>query len=37
MGIVKNYVESYLDFTAPSDGYYVISVQVAELYELFVR
>jgi hypothetical protein len=36
-GSARDYVESTLDFTPPVAGYYVIAVQVAEKYELFVR
>ncbi len=33
----KAYVEGTLDYTADVDGYYVISIWVAERYELVVR
>jgi hypothetical protein len=37
VGVVKSYVESKLDFTAPVAGYYVILVRVYEEYALTVR
>ena len=36
-GVVRNYIESTLDYTAPADGFYLISVWVAERYELYVE
>jgi hypothetical protein len=33
----RNYVESDLEFTAPADGYYTITVHVEERYRLTVR
>lgn len=35
--VIKDYVQSTLDYTADVDGYYVISIWVAERYELTVR
>ena len=35
--VYRNYVVSTLDYTASADGYYVISIEVAESYDLFVQ
>jgi hypothetical protein len=37
VGVIKNYIESKLDFTARVAGYYVILVRVYEEYSLTVR